>query len=861
MNSLTKKILILGLFIFITGLLVACGNNKTTENTTEDIVDDFNMDTIYYQDDYYDITYSDLYNSIIVNDGIDRLLEMVDTALLSNYFDDITQAEIEEKREKLIFDTNDQDEIANMDEDEVTEKETAYENGMYVLGYGGEDNDIPYLKLSVARDKYITDLLTNEDFRDKNLFISAKSVAEYYENTNQGSVDAIMIRFDSRSDANDLLTENNLVSYHGEIRLYTDTEVALEDQPSYKIDNTNTESLTDEELLGYFIGFYNEVYQGSKPALSETATIDELIVNEDLNYSYSDLQEIDSSLARLLFDNLSALNEDSEDIFYTYSPHKVELRNTSKYYLSLNLNRAHYDLSDFDGDQSDLKAIIGDELYDDLYQEIYDKNMNDNSFIEKHLKSFREDNGFEILDYYLYLDYENVVPEDIEANNLTSFSDVIVRYDDKEITVGDLLTHSLEQKGPLYLLHAAQLQVLRYHHYEDVYCVDQDICEYDYTKNESAAMNAHMSELFELESSLESQGYLSYLSLEDYLYLAYGAKSEKAMIENNYVKKTLEPLYIYDYVLENKDEVVNNIDNLIQAFYDNYFSLDANHILIYVDENNDGNPDDFEEYYRELDNQSAFDDLVNNFRDDIEAYLSDNDDNLSSFIDEYEEANQTDSTWGDYKQAGLCVLTEDLNRNLSEEESLSYMNTYRNYDESFVSGLSDLYDEYIKSSNKDKDFIYNQELIESVYGLHFIKAEKGLNFDIPSAQFTLDEDDDYSSMLENENERISKSQINLYLDYRIYKIVNSYIDVSLIYEMDQPSIPEDLLETLNFFLAEVNDSYYTIGYLNAAMVDELLSGELVDQSNEISSFTKAEIDEFMLELKDIYIYQITSQFD
>lgn len=861
MNSLTKKILILGLFIFITGLLVACGNNETTENTTEDIVDDFNMDTVYYQDDYYDITYSDLYNSIIVNDGIDRLLEMVDTALLSNYLDDITQAEIEEKREKLIFDTNDQDEIANMDEDEVIKKETAYENGMYVLGYGGEGNDTPYLKLSVARDKYIMDLLTNEDFRDKNLFISANSVAEYYENTNQGSVDAIMIRFDSRSDANDLLTENNLVSYHGEIRLYTDTEVALEDQPSYKIDDTNTESLTDEELLGYFISFYNEVYQGSKPALSETATIDELIVNEDLNYSYSDLQAIDSSLARLLFDNLSALNEDSEDIFYTYRPHEVELRNTSKYYLTLNLNRAHYDLSDFDGDQSDLKAIIGDELYDDLYQEIYDKNMNDNSFIEKHLKSFREDNGFEILDYYLYLDYENVVPEDIEANNLTSFSDVIVRYDDKEITVGDLLTHSLEQKGPLYLLHAAQLQVLRYHHYEDVYCVDQDICEYDYTKNESAAMNAHMSELFELESSLESQGYLSYLSLEDYLYLAYGAKSEKAMIENNYVKKSLEPLYIYDYVLENKDEVVNNIDNLIQAFYDNYFSLDANHILIYVDENNDGNPDDFEEYYRELDNQSAFDDLVNNFRDDIEAYLSDNDDNLSSFIDEYEEANQTDSTWGDYKQAGLYVLTEDLNKNLSEGESLNYMNTYRNYDESFVSGLSDLYDEYIKSSNSDKDFIYNQELIESVYGFHFIKAEKGSNFDMPSAQFTLDEDDDYSSMLENENERISKSQINHYLDYRIYKIVNSYIDVSLIYEMDQPSIPEDLLETLNFFLAEVNDSYYTIGYLNAAMVDELLSGELVDQINEISSFTKAEIDEFMLELKDIYIYQITSQFD
>ena len=854
MRSLTKKIFILGLFIFTTGILVACGNNNTTENTT-DILEDFNMDEVYYQDDYYEITYKDLYNSVKVNDGIDRLLEIVDTALLSEYFDDITQAEIEEKREKLIYDTNDQEVIADFDEDEVQRKETAYENGMYILGYA--DDDTPYLRLLVARDKYITDLLTNEDFIDKNLFISPNSVAEYYERTNRGSVDAIMIRFDSLNEAKAILTENDLVSYNGEIRLYIDTEVPLENQPSYKIDDTNTRSLSDEELLSFFIDFYNQVYQGSKPALLETATMNDLIGEEELNYTYSDLQDINSLLGRLLFDNLSAMNEDTSDSFYTYTPYEVEVRNGNKYYLILSLNLDHYDLSDFDGDESDLKAIIGDDLYDELYQEILDKNLNDENFVAKHLKTFREDNGFDILDYYLFLDYESVVPDDKEPNDLNSFSDVIAIYNDSEITVGDLLIHSLERKAPLYLVHAAQLQILSHHHYEDVYCIDQDTCEYDYNENESVAMSSHMSQLFELETGFESSMYANYFSFDDYLYLAYGAKSNEDMIENNYVKKALEPLYIYDYILENKDTIINDIIELIQPYYDNYFSLDVNHILIFIDENNDSSPDDFDDYYEELDNQSTFDNLVEDFRRDIVSYLRDNDDDLANFVSEYNIANRNDTTWGRYKRAGLNVLTE----NLSKQGSLNYINSYRKFDDSFVEGLSALYNEYQKSANIDKDFIYDQNLIKTAYGLHLVKAEKGDNFDMPSAQFSIDEDDDYSTLLENENDIINYSQISIYLDYRLFEITESYIDVNLIYEMDQPNIPSDLLETLNFFLAEVHDSYYSVGYLNAAMVNELIDGELVNQSNDIAGFSKAEIDAFMLEIKEIYVYQIESQFN
>ncbi|MFW5795517.1 MAG: hypothetical protein ACOCV1_08555, partial [Bacillota bacterium] len=499
---------------------------------------------------------------------------------------------------------------------------------------------------------------------------------------------------------------------------------------------------------------------------------------------------------------------------------------------------------------------FGEDLYNELYQEIFDENLNDKSFVDKHLKNFREDNGFDILDYYLYLDYENIVPDDKEPNDLNRYGDVIAVYDDNEITVGDLLSFTLERKAPLYLVHAAQLQILRYHHYEDIYCVEQEECEYDYTENDSVAMSSHMSELFELETGFESSEYASYFGFEDYLYLAYGAKSKEDMLEKNYVKKALEPLYIYDYIIENKDTIITEIMDLIEAYYDNYFSLNAKHILIFIDENNDGNPDDFEDYYEELADQNSFDNLVANFRSDIVSFLKDNDNNLDDFVSEYNLANRNDTTWGKYISAGLNVLTE----NLSKENSLNYINTYRGFDESFVEGLSSLYNEYQRSANIDKDFIYNQNLIHTVFGLHLVKAEKGDNFEMPSAEFTVGEDDDYSTLLENDSERINYSQISVYLDYRLYEITESYVDVSLIYEMDQPSIPSDLLEAFDFFLAEVHDSYYSVGHLNAAMVNELLAGDINNESINITGFTKAEIDEFMLELQEIYLYQISSQF-
>ncbi|MFP4478755.1 MAG: hypothetical protein ACLFPM_04935 [Candidatus Izemoplasmatales bacterium] len=853
MLKISKKIWILAIMVLAGLSVISCAENSTEEPTTEDNINhSFDMESVYYEGNGYEITYEDLYRSIKVNDGIDQLLTMIDQELLKDFLQLVTSEQVEEKRIKLTYGTTDQEELDDIDEKQKTKMEKAYENGMYILGFA--DNDVPYLELIVARDLYVKDLLTNPDIEDNNIYLDAEDVANEYIKRKYGEVHAIMIRYDAKSEANQVLLDNNLVEFDGALRLYTGT-TPLEELPSYRLTEDNTRTLTNDELLSFFIEFYNEEYGSQKGFLDESASLEDLLANEDLSYQYEDLQSINTKLGNLMFTSLSTLSDDPESAYYTYKPYEVSIRNENDYYLVMNLDRDYHDLSEFDGDEGDLKTIIGDDLYDEIRQELVDKNLNDGSFVNRRLKTMRENHGLEIYDYYLKLDYENVVPDEMENVSLMKSDHLIASYNDTDIFVKDLMKFALEKKAPLYLIHASQLKVLKAEHFDDVYCDDEGNCETDYTQNNSAAMNEHLAKFAELEQGFMQSGYAEYYSFEDYLYLAYGVQNDVEMM-NSYIKRTLEPLFIYDYIKENETDILNEMMSHINNFYDNYFSLDARHILIFVDENNDGDPDNYEDFYEDLDDQPAFDTLITNFRNDILNYLDTNEDDLSAFVTAYRDASKEDPVWGVYKQNDIKVLTE----NLSSEGSLTYMNSFQNYEESFVEGLIDLYQDYQLEENIDEDFIYSQ-LVESSYGLHLIKAEKGDNFEMPSAEFTVPADTEYNypEELNNDSTRVSLSQLEVYVNYRIYEIANPVINLDEIYGIEQVDMPSRLEDVFNLLVKDVHDGYYASAILNIATLEHISTGNVVDDS-EYSTFTEAEIAEFFAGLKEVYEYQVESQF-
>ncbi len=865
MQLFTKRFMTLMLSVFFGITLIACGGETTT---TEYAPGDLkipllsNPDAVFYSMEDYDITYRDLYNGVKVNDGLNQLLAMIDRDILSDYLNQITQDEIDEKRTKLMYGTSDPDEIADMDPDKLADYELSFEESMYLLGYTNNIDD--YVKLVVAREKYARDLMLSEDSVEETWHVGPSEIANYYNATYQQDLKSIKIKFISEGDAKSVMRNFNLVSKNGEMLLYTGT-TPLDQVPSSALNETNTSSLTDGEILDYFIDMYNYVYQDYRDILSKDSTVDELLMIDDLTVKYDDLRKANVSLAGFVYRSLGNYidytNEDSTKLYYTYSPVKYYSSRDTSYYLILNLTGSDKaDVSEFEGDELALVQLIGQDVYDEIEEKMVDTNLSSESFVSRRMAELRKEHDLVIYDYYLGVDYKAVDPtyEEHEEGHV----EYVATYDDVIITADDLLTYALNVNAPLYLIYSSQLKSVMAAHYEDVYCRDTESCEYDYTENESVKMLEHVADFDSLRQQFEESMYSDYYTFEDYLYLAYGVKNVEEMIRNYYVKGTLQPLYIFDMIHENDYAILNTLLDLMQPYYDNYFSLDVKHLLIYLDRNEDGQPDNWEDFYQELDDTTVFDTKISNFETAIRDYLADDEDNnFSTLITEYKAAKRDDTTWGEFKRYGLFIMTE----NLSSSVSLSYSGSINTYEDSFVDALIDLYQEYNLEANLEEDYLYMDSLVETSYGLHLIMAEKGDDFEMPSAKFTMtfdeDEEPEYTEGIENDSDILSFEQLKLYAMYRFSVISFGAIDLEELYGFERPAIPDSVTEALDAFVKDLHDALYVVGYLNIGITEEVANGQFINANSSYCDFTEAEFLEVIEEIGDIYFRQIFADLD
>lgn len=859
LKKMTMMILTV-LFIFS---FIGCNNTPDTyltelptdQPTSGDTNHSFDLDTPYYKGDGFEVTYKDLYHSITLNDGLDQLTSLVDQKLLKNYLSLITASQIEDKRNLLIYGTSKQDELDLLPLFDKGKMESSYTNGMQALGYSNDD--LPYLKLMIARELYAKETLVNPEIENNNFLLTASDIGQYYTKNKIGQVHSILIKFDNQEEIHALFLENNLVTYGMELRLYTDSSKPLKNVPVDDLNDTNTRTLSSDELLDYFIQFYNTVYGGYKDELSLEASVNQLIANEDLRYTYAGLESLSFLLGNLLFDYISVIDNVSGDVFYTNKSADVSVNGKTHSYLALNLAREHIDLSEFSGDKQALIDIIGQETYNDIYQKIIEDNLNSPTFINGRMKDLRKTNDFVVLDYNLRLEYDSLGSKDLENKILDQSDEVIGQLNGNDILVKDLLSHALKLKAPMYLSDAVQVKLMKSAHYKNIYCKDIKVCELDYLKNDSPAMQSHNNSFSYLRTSFENSVYASLYTFEDYLYLTYGVRNKQEMTENIYIRKTLEPLMIYDFLLENKEDLITNIMDVIDHYYNHYFSLDVKHILIHFDRDHDGLPDNYQILYEGLTDTARHDSLIIELESEIRNFLDVNDDDFLKLINTYKSASRSDPVWGQYKRYGIVLMTE----NLSVGESLTYMNTYLSFDRNFVNELIDLYQIYQMEDHLSKAFLYNNDLLQTDFGLHLIRVEKGKNFVLPSAAFEIpiENTDHYSQKLVNTEKKLNRSQLEVYLDYRVYDFVNNYVAMDEIYKSERPALPEELMDVFDLFVRQLHDHHYSTLYVNIAAIQALLRGELVDTS-EYSYFSEREIHDFLVDLKESYQSMGESKF-
>jgi hypothetical protein len=397
-----------------------------------------------------------------------------------------------------------------------------------------------------------------------------------------------------------------------------------------------------------------------------------------------------------------------------------------------------------------------------------------------------------------------------------------------------------------------------------MYCLGEPVCELDVLNNDSPKMTRHHQDLIERKASYQESDYVDVYTFEEYVYIGFGAVSEEELIKYYYVKSTLQPIEIFNMIKADDWKLLDEyLDQKVQEAYDNYFSLNVNHLLVYVDRDENAAPDDYQEFVASQADLLVYETFFADFEAAIINYLNESEENtFQTLITTYNRAKRTDPIWGEFKNFGFYLMTE----NLSANGSLTYANTDGAYEKAFVDGLIQCYQEYNLEENVDKAKFLYEEFIETVYGRHIIQVAKGTNFVMPSAEYSRsgnDTDDNlYHIDLVNTEIRLSLAQMKIYAEYRYFEMIYGN-DEDLMDEMSvvMPRIPDSVKTALQTFFKDIYDSVYVIGTINSSIATTLLSGTIDNQNTYDFDLSALELTESLTELHDIYFSQVFPEYE
>lgn len=520
------------------------------------------------------------------------------------------------------------------------------------------------------------------------------------------------------------------------------------------------------------------------------------------------------------------------------------------------------------------KTILNDDtLFDTLYNQLVDDEVygtNGDTNVSDHMIALRQEYNFTLYDYYVQVDYQGTDTDYVinDKGDKEVWFSVSGRPGAEDtaysVTADEFFTYAMGKSPSLYLVYASQQKELIYStFFTDLYGTVTDL-----SKNKSTKMDSMYTQV---QDAKDYYAYLSslyatygmtftYSSFADYAYAQYGTKSESELLAY-FVQSSLQPYYI-DAAINHYD-LVSQLYATVQDYFDNYFSLNVNHIVIYVDLNEDGTPDNYFDYTAGLTAQELtdFESLIAG----LEVVLDDYDD-LEQAVTDYRAALRSDETWGVYKQAGINLMWEDLNQtdDNGDAHSVTYSGDYGvkdSYVPEYTAELISLYQEYQLEQNQDLENMVGAVTTE--FGYHIIQVTPGDDFTKPSAAFTEADaaDPKYSDGSENANDMPTLAQMELYATYFFYNTVYDLTDGNV--ESDNnitvPKLPSTVTSALAVYFDAELQNLYVVGTLNVLMADYLATGSFQNDS-EYCTFTSTELLAKLADVKSVYYDALYGDF-
>lgn len=526
------------------------------------------------------------------------------------------------------------------------------------------------------------------------------------------------------------------------------------------------------------------------------------------------------------------------------------------------------------------ESILNDAaVYESLRDTLVEDAMiasNSSATISTNLAKMRAEYGFKIYDFYLGLEYSQTdrtytAKTKGDKTVIASFTGRPGNEDQPiEITADQFFEYTLAKNASLYTMYASQYkEILSSTYFEAIYGTETNLL-----KNKSDKMAdlvtyvEQVKDYYPYLQNIYAQYGLAfpYSSFQDYIYLEHnGAKNETDLLKTA-VLSSLQP-YLISETIDNYS-LLELLYPTIEDYFNNYFSLNVTHLLLYFDFDENGTADDYLEYVEGLDETEVdeMDTLNAGFETAILDYLADTDHTFTSLVTAYRAASRENETWGVYKQNGFNLLTQNLNTTDDNDvtHSLQYSGTYgvsETYVPEFVDALILLYQEYKLPQNAALAKLYS-ELVASVNGVHMILVTKGDNFTQPNTKFTEANPASpvYSAGLESSQEMPTIEQFVIYANYyflsQLYDLTDTTVPAK--YGITIPKIPASMKTALTFYAGDLVSGLYVLGTINIDEADRLTDGRFI--ASAYTDKTNAELLALLTDTKDAYYQALFSAY-
>lgn len=804
-GQIIRASLVMGTFLIIILIAVSCEAIFNKDQVYSNISNGENVYMTIGSD--VTVTNQELWDYMKAAEGMTYLEEYVDRMLLADYIDQIQPEDVENEILLLKYYTTDPDIIAEIQANEEVHQQylDSFNENIKLLGFDPEvQEDLEaFMQLGIAKRLYAKSTVLNAVDGD-DFYIDDEMLQQYYESDNKGTACTIEVRFNNSVEAKEVFDHFNLVaSYTNEdgetgIGLYDpalNEDKDISTVAKSQFNDTNTVLLSENQVFSYYIKLWNYMNPYTTPINEGEVQLSYCTNYADMAWKdYSEMVDQRSTndpyvkYANFVFNTMDITVNGAKKYTYSHS-------NTYGDFMVMTFKLSQVDAPEFstlsDQDKLDLRVEIADQLAND-------------TVIKALMLELRQERNLTIYDphFRLQLEYrvrtgqttsEYVLNDDGNKDYLASFESA----DGTKIWVSpdDLFGYMIERVGVQYSIELAKIEVLLHSmYYEDLFGTSKDVLT---SKNDNVVQirdidleniqDSFLNGVFAQQYGFDPSIY----DWSEFVFLAFNVYDIESLIRDVYMVDDIKPLFRLDAI--NYEDAVAHMQDQI----DRYLSVEADHLLIYVDRDGDFGPDDYSDFKDGLTPEQVieYDALFVALENAITTELAQDGATFTKLVLEYRNADPYgDSVWAQFKQYGFVLKTEALGE-------LSH-NNLDGLDEAFGNEVIRLYNLYQNSEFIDGTELLSDQLIESDFGIHLVEITKTDTFLRPSAEFSYDDVEDpvgtYADGVENDSVLPNQAQVEAWL--QIKRDVASGANPSV-------TLPESVEDAVSYYFGPIYNVY------------------------------------------------------